>query len=436
MKKTMIVLLSLSMLGLTACGAANQPVENADAGKTADKPSQTTQAEQKPVTLSVWTTNKDLLADQVKAFEAKYPTIKIKAEFMGGYDEMAQKVMAAVVSNTLPNVVQLGQRHGIPQMADSGKLLPIEQFMSEQEKTDVYPAFWDRFRYKDKLWTIPYNSSTPMLYYNKTLFDQAGLKAPNTWDELVKAAQTLTKDTNGDGKVDVWGFNTAADSPWYVQPMTWNRGGSIVDKAGKVTVNSKEAVEALKSFQDLVHVQKAMAPNQHNTAEQDFSSGKLAMIYKSGSALAGTQKEVGQKFEIGVAYLPMIKDRNVPIGGNSLGIFKSDPDMEKASWTFVSYLTNTENAAATSISTGYAPIKKSATETDAFKKKMSEDPNFKIIMDQNQFLRGQGIHPADSLIWSGLVTALETVEGDAKADPQKVLDKLQADVDSFMKSYK
>lgn len=431
MKKALVVMMSLSILGLTACGGTKDAqTSTATTGATA------TSASDKQVTLSLWTTNKDMLADQVKAYEAQHPNVKIKAEFMGGYDEMAQKVMAAVVANTLPNIVQVGQRYGIPQMADSGKMIPIEQFISEQEKNDVYPAFWDRFRYKDKLWTIPFNSSTPMLYVNKTMLDQAGLKAPNTWDELVTTAKALTKDTNADGKTDVWGFNTAADSPWYFQPMTWNRGGTIIDKTGKVTVNSKEAVATLKSFQDLVNVDKAMAPNQHKTAEEDFASGKLAMIYKSGSALAGTQDQVGKKFEVGVAFLPMINDRNVPIGGNSLGIFKSTPELEKASWDFVSFATNTENAAKFSISSGYAPIKKSATASEPYLNKMKEDPNFKTIMDQNQYLRNQAIHPADSLIWNGLVTALEMVEGDPKADPQKVLDKLQADVDDFMKNYK
>lgn len=431
MKKALVVMMSLSIIGLTACGGTKDAqTSTATTGATA------TSASDKQVTLSLWTTNKDMLADQVKAYEDQHPNVKIKAEFMGGYDEMAQKVMAAVVANTLPNIVQVGQRYGIPQMADSGKMIPIEQFISEQEKNDVYTAFWDRFRYKDKLWTIPFNSSTPMLYVNKTMLEQAGLKAPNTWDELVTTAKALTKDTNGDGKTDVWGFNTAADSPWYFQPMTWNRGGTIIDKTGKVTVNSKEAVATLKSFQDLVNVDKAMAPNQHKTAEEDFASGKLAMIYKSGSALAGTQDQVGKKFEVGVAFLPMIKDRNVPIGGNSLGIFKSTPELEKASWDFVSFATNTENAAKFSISSGYAPIKKSATASEPYLNKMKEDPNFKTIMDQNQYLRNQAIHPADSLIWNGLVTALEMVEGDPKADPQKVLDKLQADVDDFMKNYK
>ncbi|GIP37074.1 ABC transporter substrate-binding protein [Paenibacillus sp. J31TS4] len=427
MKKALLSVAMLSLIGLTACSS----------GTKGDNPAAaSTPAAEQPVTLTFWSTNKDLLAEDVKAFEEKYPNIKIKAEYMGGYDEMAQKVMAAVVSNSLPNVVQLGQRHGIPQMADSGRLVPIEQFMTDKEKDDVYPYFWDRFRYKNKLWTIPFNSSTPVLYYNQTMFEQAGLKAPSTWDELVSAAKALMKDTNGDGKIDVWGFNTAADSPWYFQPMTWNRGGTIIDKDGKVTVNSKEAVETLKSFQDLVHVSKAMAPNQHKTAEEDFAAGKVAMIFKSGASLASTQKTIGDKFKIGITFLPEVKERNVPIGGNSLGIFKSDAAMEKASWTFVQFLTETDNAAKTSMGSGYAPIKKSAFETEAFQKKMQDDPLFKTIMEQNEYLRGQGIHPADSLIWNGIVNALEIVEGDANADPQKVLDKLQADVETFMKTYK
>ncbi|MDR6551623.1 ABC transporter substrate-binding protein [Paenibacillus qinlingensis] len=437
MKKTLLTIMS-AVTVITAAGCASKAdVNQGNSSSQQATAASATTAAAKEVTLTFWSTNKDLYADDIKQFESKYPNIKIKAEFMGDYDEMAKKVMAGVVANSLPNVVQLGQRHGIPQIADSGKLIPIEQFMEKKDIDDIYPAFWNRFRYKEKLWTIPFNSSTPVMYYNKTMLEKAGVKPPDNWNELVEAAKKLTQDTNGDGKTDIWGFNTAADTPWYLQPMTWNRGGKIVDPvANKITVNSKESVETLKSFQDLVNVQKAMAPNQHKTAEEDFNSGKVAILFKSGSALAATQKQVGDKFAVGVAPLPMIQSRTTPIGGNSLGIFKSNDELQKASWTFVSYLTNTENAAKTSMKSGYVPIRKTSTDLPEFQKLLKENDGFKANMGQIEYLYGQAIHPADSLIWSGLVTALETVEGDSKADPQKLLDKLQQDVDVFMKSYK
>ncbi|MFC5449380.1 ABC transporter substrate-binding protein [Paenibacillus aestuarii] len=433
MKKTSIALLALLMAATTGCGAketASSPNTAASASTNASS------APEKDITLTFWSTSQDLYADLTKKFEAQNPHIKIKADFMGDYDAMEQKVLAGVVAGTLPNVVQLGQRYGIPQVADSGKLIPIEQFMNDQDKQDVYPAFWDRFRYKNKLWTIPFNSSTPVLYYNKTMLDKAGLKAPGTWDELTANAKKLTQDTNGDGKPDVWGFSSATDTPWYFQAMVWDRGGALLDASGKPTVNSKEAVDTLKAYQDLVNVDKAMAPNQHKTAGEDFTAGKLAMMYWSGSSLKSFQKQVGDKFEIGVAYMPSIQSRNVPIGGNSLGIFQSDKETEAASWKFVQFLTNAENAAQTSMTTGYAPIRKTAADLPQFKDLLGKDALFKSIMEQNQYLKANGISPADAVIWNGLVSAQEKVEGDAKADPQVLLDKLQADVEKYLKDYK
>ncbi|TVY01871.1 ABC transporter substrate-binding protein [Paenibacillus cremeus] len=435
MKKASFALLALMMAVTSGCGASKTTTDSAPAASTASNAS-TSPAPEKDITLTFWSTTQDLYADMTKKFEAQNPHIKIKADFMGDYDAMEQKVLAAVVAGNLPNVVQLGQRYGIPQVADSGKLIPIEQFMTDQEKQDVYPALWDRFRYKDKLWTIPFNSSTPVLYYNKTMLDKAGLKAPSSWDELVAAAKKLTQDTNGDGKSDVWGFSSATDTPWYFQALVWDRGGAFLDPSGKPTVNSKAVVDTLKGYQDLVNVEKAMAPNQHKTAGEDFTAGKLAMMFWSGSSLKSFQKQVGDKFEIGVAFLPSIQSRNVPIGGNSLGIFKSDKDTEAAAWKFVQFLTNAENAAQTSMTSGYAPIRKTAADQPQFKDLLGKDPLFKTIMEQNQYLKANGISPADAVIWNGLVTAQEKVEGDPMADPKALLDKLQADVESYLKGYK
>ncbi|TBL71389.1 ABC transporter substrate-binding protein [Paenibacillus thalictri] len=408
--------------GAAAPGAAPAPAKGA---ATDDKKA----APSGPITLKMWTTEKDLLKSYLDDFTAANPNIKVEAEFMGDYDEMAKKVQAGIVSNSLPHVVQLGQRHAIPQIADSGKLLPIESFMTKEEMDDVLPGFWQRYTYKGKRWVIPFQASTPVIYYNKTLLEKNGAKAPDTWDDLIEAG----KKVSGNG---TWGFNLNTDSPWYFQPMVWNRGGQLIKNDGTPSLNSKEVVDTLRSIQDAVHVSKVMPPNQIKTSNEDFIAGRLGVYFRSGAGLAGLKKQVGDKFQIGVAFLPKIKERWVPIGGNGLGIFKSDKTYEEASWKLVSFLTTKESTAKNSMSTGYIPIKKSAFELPEFKEHLTKDPNFKVAIDQTQYLRGEGIHPADALIWSGIIKAIETVHNDAKADPQAVMDKLQAEVVDYMKTYK
>ena len=384
------------------------------------------------VTIDFWTTQQGEYKDEIAAFTELHPDITVTPSFMGDYDEMQQKVLAGIVGGNVPQVVQLGQRYGIPQVADSGMLLPIGDVLSTETVDDILPAFLERFTYKDKLWTVPFQSSTPVLYYNKTLFDSAGLVAPETWDELVSTATTLTTP-------DVWGFNTAADIPWYFQPMTWNRGGVLLDGTGEVDLDSPEAIETLTSFQDLVYTSKAMPQNQHATAKEDFIGGRLAMLFASGSGLAGTQEQVGDAFEVGVAYIPGMVDgepRSVPIGGNSLGIFASTPEQEKASAELVEFLTNTENSAVGSIASGYIAIRSSSLELPEFQQHLVDNPEFKVTIDQLEYLRGQGISPADSLIWKGIIDAFESIETDPEADAAELLGALQIEVSEYLADYR
>ncbi|WP_158251073.1 ABC transporter substrate-binding protein [Cryobacterium sp. Y11] len=384
------------------------------------------------VSIDFWTTQQGEYKAELAAFTALHPDITVNPSFMGDYDEMQQKVLAGIVGGTVPQVVQLGQRYGIPQVADSGSLLPIGDILSPETIEDILPAFLERFTYKDKLWTVPFQSSTPVMYYNKTLFDSMGLVPPQTWDELVSTATTLTTP-------DVWGFNTAADIPWYFQPMTWNRGGELLDGSGEVALDSPEAIATLTSFQDLIYTSKAMPQNQHATAKEDFIGGRLAMLFASGSGLAGTQEQVGDAFEVGVAYIPGISEgeaRSVPIGGNSLGIFASTPEQEEASAELVEFLTNTENSAAGSISSGYIAIRSSSLELPKFQKHLEDNPEFKVTIDQLEYLRGQAVSPADSLIWKGIIDAFESIETDPAADPAELLGALQSEVSDYLAEYR
>ncbi|MEH7235449.1 ABC transporter substrate-binding protein [Bacillus sp. JJ1562] len=415
--------ISLTALTLAACG-----------GETSGSNSPSTTEDGK-VQIEFWTTDEENYAELVAEFEEQHPDIDVVASYHGGYDEMAQKIQAAVVAKNLPDVAQLGQRHAIPQIADSGQLIPIEELIDQDTIDDIHSQLWDRFRYKDQLWTIPFESSTPVLYYNKTLFEEHGVKVPETWDELVQAAEALTIDEDGDGTNEVWGFNMAKDTPWYIQPMAWNRGAKLINEDGTVDLNSPEMVETIESFKDIVHERKAMPINQHNTADDDFKAGKLALFYKSGASFQGIVRDVGDSFEVGTTFLPAVDERNVPIGGNSLGVFKSSDEEQEASLKLVEFLTSTEKVAEISMATGYIPVRQSAMELQEFKDHLEEFPNAKVTIDQMEFLYGQPINPSDSLIWNELVTILEMVEQDQDADVQKILDQLQKKVSQFLEDY-
>jgi sn-glycerol 3-phosphate transport system substrate-binding protein len=219
------------------------------------------------------------------------------------------------------------------------------------------------------------------------LFKAAGLdpaKPPTTWDELVTAAKALTKDTNGDGKPDQWGFNTHTDTHWYFSAMLMQNGGKVLSDDGKkVVYNGPEALETLQFWGDLVNKHKVMPANQHAQAAPDFLAGKLGMIMRSSSTLTTLEKDA--KFTLGVAGLPCKKVCSVPIGGASLLVFKTTPEKQKAAADFVKWMTSPANSVDLFLQTGYVPIRKSVSNEPALKDYMAKSPNAAMLIKQLQY---------------------------------------------------
>lgn len=430
LKKLFAVVVCVTLIFSVMAGCSNESSKDTSKQKSENKVT-----ESKPLEITFWTTNKGLFESEIKDFQSANPNITVKASFMGAnYDDMVKKVMAGIAANDVPNVAQLGQRHGIPQMYDSGKLVPIEDFMSEEEENNILPAFWERFTYKGKRVTVPFQNSMPVLYYNKDLLSKKGIAVPETFDAVVEAANKLKADTNGDGATDIFGFSFPADGPWYIQPLVWNLNTVIIDGSGNVLLNTPAMEKILSDIRRMVHVDKSMPSNQHKTAFEDFFNGNVAFYLSTCASRGDVEKNVNKKFEYGIAMFPKAESRNVPIGGNGLGIFKSSKDKEDASWKLVKHMISDKIIASYYNSKGYIPITRSLMATDEVKKSL-EDPKTKIVMGQLQYLKGQPINPADSIIWNGIIDIVEKVEADKNLDIKAELTKLQAEVDKFLKDY-
>ncbi len=394
---------------------------------------------QEPVTLTFWTTNEDKFAPLVEQYEAEHPGVTIEAQYVGSYDDMAARMQTAIVGNELPDVAQVGQRYGIPQMVDAGVVIPVDEYLDEASIADIHEGLWSRYTYRDGRWAIPFQSSTPGLWFNATMMKNAGLdpaSPPQTWGDVVAAGKAMTKDTNGDGQIDQWGFGTCDDIPWYQRPMVLQAGGTLVDPEGNVSVNSPEAVAMLTWFKDAVHTHKISPPLAQQTARDDFSAGTYGMLFCSTASRLSFQEDIGDTFELGVAFLPENQRRAVGVGGNALiAVRTGDDARETAAKTFVQWMTDTERSVGISLDSGYVPIRQSALEDQRIVDLAGTDPLVTTIYDQLQYVADSSISPADSLIWDGFLNGVETVQTDPNADPQAVLDTLQAEIDAYMDTY-
>ena len=392
-------------------------------------------AETEKTELIFWTRMNDTFEDEIAAFEAIHPDVKINRIGIGSsYDDLVTKYIAAAVSGELPHVGLLSQRYGIPQIYDAGVLLPIESFMTEEEQNDIMAAYWERYTYNGVRLAVPFQASMPVLYVNTTLLNEYGVKVPTTWEEVQTAAAQLTKDTNGDGATDIYGFNMPDDAPWYINALVSEAGATTIGQDGTVNVNTPEMIAILQSIQKMC-ADGSMPSNQHSTAKDDFKNGSVAMLLNSCAGNKNIAKGVADKFEYALVTFPSINGSvKAPIGGNALGIFKSDEKMEALSWEFLQFMTSSDAVSGFTMSKGYLPIKYSFMGLDFIKERLA-DPFWMATFEQVEFLKGQPVNPVDATIWSELNDVLSIVESDAGADVAKLVEKMQTEVDDFLFEY-
>lgn len=372
----------------------------------------------------------------VSRFNQSQSKITINATYQGGYAAIMAKIWSAISSGSTPNVAQLG---AAPLLGETGVILPITDFLAGPDGFDatlIRQVFWDYNTAGGKIWSMPFNNSVPVLFYNRDLFAAAGLdpdRPPETIQDLVDYARVLTRDTDENGEIDQWGINTHEDTHWYLSALFLGNGAQIVNASQtEVIYNSPEAVAMLALWSELVNKEKVMPPNQHSEARSDFLAGKLGMLLSSSSGIAGFERDAA--FQVGVAMLPAVngKPRAIPIGGASLVIMQHENEaITKAAWEFVKFMTSEESSLYLSTHTGYLPIYDEVVGSTEFAAYVGEHPNVKAVVQSLGHAVAIPVFSALGTSDTELRKAVENVEL-GQATPQAALDSARQATQKFM----
>ena len=227
------------------------------------------------------------------------------------------------------------------------------------------------FRFNDTSTCLPQNISSLVVYYNKDLFQEAGVPFPKEgwkWDDMVAAAKKLTKDSNGDGKPEVHGLGIES-SLIRVAPFVWSAGGDLVDddkNPTHFTLDTPEAELALERFLQL-HVTDKVTPNEEEVEAEDdetrFQNGRMAMVLSSRRSTP-TFRTI-QKFDWDVAALPQHEQQAGILHSDAYCLTKAS-DNKDAAWSFIEYALGPEGAPIVAKSGRTVPSLKSVAESDAF----------------------------------------------------------------------
>lgn len=322
----------------------------------------------------------------VKMFNESQDKIHVTAEYQGTYDELHAKTQAAFAAKNAPEVT-MNEIASIGVFAKSGMTQDLTPFIERDDINldDFNPGLMGNSYVDDKLYGLPYLRSTPILYMNTTLLEEAGLDpaGPKDWAEFEEYLRALTKgETVGmTMPVDIW---------MYEAFVAQGEGKMLSDDASQVAFNEKAGVEALEFWKKLEKEGLIKIPGGEEAGEvkkQDFANGRSAMIFSSTADLSyNLSVAEEQGFELNTAFMPANKVHGVPTGGANLVMTAGlDEEKQNAAWEFIKWMTATEQTVYASSYTGYLPSRLSAIETEEMQNLYKEKPQFKVAVDQLQY---------------------------------------------------
>jgi sn-glycerol 3-phosphate transport system substrate-binding protein len=336
-----------------------------------------------------------MLANEMKSlidrFNSEHPEIKVTAVYTGSYDDTNLKTRAAIKAGRPPGAVIMSANF-VREYVINGEIDPFDPLI--EKAGDKPAAFMDRFWGALKpnavidgtVYGIPFQNSTPLLYYGVDAFKDAGLnpdKPPQSWAEWVGAAKALTKL---DGQR--WGLMFPATYDycgWITSGLVMANGGQYFnhDYGGEVYYDAPSALGALMLLDKLVNGLKAMPPgvSDANACTTAFFAGRAGMIVLSTGSLSFIRKNMKSPYR--VAFLPKNVRHAAPIGGASLILPKGNsPQRQEAAWTLIDWLISPEIAGHWSRFTGYFAPRKAAYDLPEMKQYLEEHPDAKVALQQ------------------------------------------------------
>ncbi|MBE3577627.1 MAG: sugar ABC transporter substrate-binding protein [Limnochordales bacterium] len=246
------------------------------------------------------TRNLPITEAQIKAFEASHPNIKIDwTNVPSGY---ASKLLAMIAAGEAPDVFWSSYTD-IPMWVNRGVLLDLKPYMDKDKqfqswKNDYIPILLQGFEYEGGIYGLPNAFNAILLYYNADMFDQAGIKRPDsswTWEQFIQVAMRLTGP-------DRYGYADRGEWMHWV----WQAGGEVISSdRTRALINQSAAIEGLKFAQDLMHRFRVQPPPNALTvsALEMFARGQIAM-YGDGGWKFPSFMEGQLKFDWGVGVWP------------------------------------------------------------------------------------------------------------------------------------
>ncbi|WP_087973786.1 ABC transporter substrate-binding protein [Oceanobacillus rekensis] len=399
MKKLLALLMLGLVLFIAACsseGEASEDDSSAEANGSSEETSESSEADGEKQTVTFWHSmggaGQEALEAIVDSYNQSQGAVQVNAEYQGTYDEALTKFNAVAGTDSAPTMIQTFEI-GTMSMINSGNIVPIQEFVDADgyDMSGLEENIVSYYSLDDTFYSMPFNSSTPVMYYNKDAFEAAGLdpEAPPETFEEVEEASTKIVESNPDMK----GFALQAYG-WLYEQLLANQGALLLNNNNGRTDTSTEigwTEEEGKSIFTWVEnmVNDGTFANYGTNGDNmmaGFLAGDVSMFLQSSASSRDVIDNA--PFEVGIGFLPHPEEKEragVVIGGASLWMIDGKPEAEEqAAWDFMKYLQTPEVQAEWHVGTGYFAINPAAYEEQTVKDAYEEMPQLQVTVDQLQ----------------------------------------------------
>ena len=374
-----------------------------------------------PVEITFWhAMNGDLektLQNLTNKFMESNKNITVTLQNQSSYPDLQQKITATTASpKDLPTLTQ-AYPHWMVNAVQDELLVDLKPYIENETIGDKnYNNILEGFRkgseIDGKVYGMPFNKSTEVIWYNKTLFDELGLEVPTTFEEFAQTAKTITE------KKGIVGAGFDSLNNFYTTYLK-NKG---VDFNSETDVTSAESVEAANYYLDGVKEGYFRIAGTDNYLSGPFAAEQLGMYVGSNAGESFVKQGVDGKFEIGVAAYPA---ESVMQQGTDLYMFSNaTPEQRTAAFEFLKFLTSTENQVTWGVETGYIPATQDAIATEDYTNSGSlVAPILSDATSKNLFI-------------NKVAQGVDSAYNEAKVVMEDILSDKNSDVKAKLEAYK
>lgn len=412
MKLKALVPIALSFILLVGCSNKKQTEQTTEEIVTELK---------NPVEITFWhAMNGDqekALQNLVNKFTKENSNITVTLQNQSSYPDLQQKITATTASpKDLPTITQAYPDWLLNAM-DENLVVDLKPYIENDtlkfdKYDDILKGFREASTIDGKIYGIPFNKSTEVLWYNKTLLDKLNLSVPKTYEEFAK----VSKEIKDKGNMIGGGFDSLSN---YYTTYLKNEDVTF-DKDFDPT--SDKSVKAVNYYLDGIKGGYFRIAGTDKYLSGPFGNEKIALYVGSNAGEAFVKQGVGDKFEIGVAPYPA---KYVMQQGTDLFVFSSATAEQKtAAYKLLQFLTTKDNQIEWAKETGYIPVRKSAIDSDEYKN--SGTLIAPILADATKNLYTNPVIKGMDTAFLESSTVLESILSDTKVDVKTKLDEFKS----------